>query len=74
MTRGIGVSALEWNLDHLHHPLLCPKLYQNRRLTHLTKSADDPNGMKLRKAKRGSSHKFRCLQFNNFVILTLFEA
>ena len=47
VTRGIGVSALEWNLDHLHHPLLCPKLYQNRRLTRLTKSADDPNGMKL---------------------------
>jgi hypothetical protein len=40
----------------------------------LTKNADEPNGMKLGKAKRGGYRKFRYLPFNNFAILTLFRA
>ena len=39
-----------------------------------TKMAQEPNGMKLSKAKRGEHSKFRHLQFNNFPILTLFRA
>jgi hypothetical protein len=42
VTRGIGVSALEWNLDHVYHFALYPKLYQNSRRTRLTKNADEP--------------------------------
>jgi hypothetical protein len=42
VARGIGVSALEWNLDHVHHPALYLKSYQNSRPTRLTKNDDDP--------------------------------
>jgi hypothetical protein len=38
------------------------------------KYGQEPNGMKLRKAKRGVYSKFSYLQFNNFAILTLFRA
>ena len=41
---------------------------------HLTKSDDDPNGIKLGTAKRGGYCKFRCLQCNNFAISTLVQA
>ena len=39
-----------------------------------TKSTQEPNGIKLGKAKRGGSSKFRYLQFNKFAISTLFRA
>ena len=42
--------------------------------TLVTKMGQEPNGMKLGKAKRGGYRKFRYLQFNNFAILTLFRA
>jgi hypothetical protein len=42
MTRGIRVSALECNLNHLHHSVLYSKLYQNRLRTRLTKTDDEP--------------------------------
>jgi hypothetical protein len=38
------------------------------------KSGQEPNGIKLGKAKRGGYGKFRYLQANNFVISTLFRA
>jgi hypothetical protein len=41
---------------------------------YLTKSADDPNGIKLGKAKGGGYSKFKYLQFNNFAISALFRA
>jgi hypothetical protein len=42
VTRDISVSALEWNLDHVYHSALYPKLYQNSRPTRLTKNDDEP--------------------------------
>jgi hypothetical protein len=45
VTRDIGVSALEWNLDHVYHSALYPKLYQNSRPTRLTKNDDDPGNV-----------------------------
>ena len=45
-----------------------------RHRTLITKNDDDPNGIKLGKAKRGDYSKFRYLQFNNFAISTLFRA
>jgi hypothetical protein len=42
VTRDIGVSALECNLDYVHHSALYPKLYQNSSPTRLTKNDDDP--------------------------------
>jgi hypothetical protein len=40
----------------------------------VTKSAQEPNGIKLGKAKGGGYSKFRYLQLNNFAISTLFRA
>jgi hypothetical protein len=40
----------------------------------ITKSADDPNGIKLGIAKRGGYSKVSYLQSNNFTISTLFRA
>jgi hypothetical protein len=39
-----------------------------------TKYGQEPNGIKLGKAKGGGYSKFRYLQFNNFAISTLFRA
>jgi hypothetical protein len=41
---------------------------------HFTKTGQEPNGMKLGKAKRRGYGKFRYLQFSDFVMLTLFRA
>jgi hypothetical protein len=38
------------------------------------KYGQEPNGIKLGKAKGGGYSKFRYLQFNNFAISTLFRA
>jgi hypothetical protein len=38
------------------------------------KSGQEPNGIKLGKAKRGGYSKFRYLQFNDFAVSTLFRA
>jgi hypothetical protein len=40
----------------------------------VTKSGQEPNGIKLGKSKRRGYSKFRYLQFNNFAISTLFRA
>jgi hypothetical protein len=54
---------------------LPPSIYtSNSQGKALTKTGQEPNGIKLGKAKKGGYSKFRYLQFNNFTISTPFRA
>ncbi len=68
MTSSLGCRAA--GPHRLNGALTCT----DRAPTRLTTTGQEPNGMKLGKAKKRDYRTFRYLQVNNFPIMTLFRA